>query len=113
MRPFATCTEAIEQWRHEYGSDSVMRVGKSRISAAQDLAKTPTVYRLAIELRGGFHSWAIPMEMEVTPRYSFATMIDLLPRHHVLLLRRYFRAGHLFLDTVIQVIESQSGPPSR
>jgi hypothetical protein len=53
------------------------------------------------------------MELEVAPRYSYATMFVLLPRRRVLLLRRYFRTGHRFLDAVVGAIEARSGPPVR
>ncbi len=109
LLPFDTCTRAIDQWRLDCATNGVVEVGSSRVRDATDPRRPPGAYRLSVELRSGFPSRTLPMDMEVTPRYSYATMVVLLPRHRVLLLRRYFRSGHHLLDTVIDAIEARRG----
>lgn len=104
------CVGVLCQW----GRRGVFSLGRSDLLVPADLVRYPGRHVVEVNLRRSAPwSLAVPMELELIPwSQTFATTwLALCPRRRVRLSRRYFRAGHAFLDRLVTELLTYAGPP--
>ena len=103
--PFETCVAALEGWRHE-GSDTDLHLGHSRLRGPVEHDRASGTCRVEVRLARG--SLRPPLRMRLNldgwSRPS-STALELIPCGRVRATARYFRAGHLLLDSLARSLQ--------
>jgi hypothetical protein len=120
--PFEACVAALESWRLQ-GHDSELRVGQSRLRGPVEHDRGSGTCRVEVRLARGPLRPLLRMRLDVDCWSSSppGSALELIPCGRVRATARYFRAGHLLLDSLtrslqlerqIQVLDLPAGQPS-
>jgi hypothetical protein len=107
--PFATVAAALESlWEREQRGGFVT-VGTGAHVGRPEVANGIGRVRVIMERRWGRISSSLPMELEIAPWSDSrpVTRLELVAGRRVRATRRYFLAGHLVLDAIIEELTSQ------
>jgi hypothetical protein len=103
--PLEACVTALESWRL-HGHDGELRVGKSRLRGPIEHDRGSGTCRVKVDLAQGPLRPLLRMRLDVDCWSSpSSTALELIPRGRVRATARYFRAGHLLLDSLAHLLE--------
>jgi hypothetical protein len=103
--PFETCVAALEGWRRE-GHNTELQVGQSRLRGPIEHDRGSGTCRVEVHLALGPLRPPLRMRLNVD-RWSrpSSTAFELIPCGRVRATARYFRAGHLLLDSLTRSLQ--------
>jgi hypothetical protein len=104
--PFDACLAALQSWRLQ-GRDGELRVGPSRLRGPIEHDHGSGTCRVKVRLARGPLRPLLRMRLNVD-RWSCSlpcTALELIPCGRVLATARYFRAGHLLLDSLTRSLQ--------
>jgi hypothetical protein len=103
--PFEACVIALESWRL-HGHDGELQVGKSWLRGPIEHDRGSGTCRVKIDMAHGPLRPLLRMRLDVD-RWSSPsrTALELIPCRRVRATTRYFRAGHLLLDSLTLALE--------
>jgi hypothetical protein len=103
--PFETCVAALEGWRHQ-GHHSELQLGQSRLRGPVEHDRGSGTCRVEVRLAQGplRRPWRMRLNVDCWSRPS-STALELIPCGRVRATARYFRAGHLLLDTLTHSLQ--------
>ena len=103
--PFETCVAALEGWRHE-GHKDELHVGQSTLRGPIEHDPGSGTCRVEVRLARGPLRPPLRMRLNLDcwSRPS-STALELIPCGRVRATARYFRAGHLLLDSLTHSLQ--------
>jgi hypothetical protein len=104
--PFETCVATLDSWQRT-GHGGELRVGNSLLRGPIEYDSATGTCRIQIRLARASLRPYQRMRLDID-RWSSSTALELIPTGRVRPAAAYFRAGHLFLDSLIRSL-----PPSR
>jgi hypothetical protein len=104
--PFDACVAALESWRLQ-GHDSEVRVGQSRLRGPIEHDRGSGTCRVEVRLARGPLRPPLRMRLDVDCWSSSppGSALELIPCGRVRATARYFRAGHLLLDSLTRSLQ--------
>jgi hypothetical protein len=98
--PFETCMATLEAWRRE-GHNGELQLGQSTLRGPIEHDRGSGTCRVQVHLARGPLRPPLRMRLDLD-RWSrpSSTALELIPCGHVRATARYFRAGHLLLDSL-------------
>ena len=120
--PFETCVAALEGWRHE-GHHTELQLGQSTLRGPVEHDRGSGTCRVEVRLARGPLRPLLRMRLDIDCWSSSpsGSALELIPCGRVRATARYFRAGHLLLDSLtrslqlerqIQALDLPAGQPS-
>jgi hypothetical protein len=103
--PFETCVAALEGWQRE-GEDGELQVGQGGLQGPIEHDRGSGTCRVEVRLARGPLRPLLRMRLDVdcwSP--SSSTALELIPCGRVLATASYFRAGHLWLDSLARSLQ--------
>ena len=104
--PFQTCVATLDRWQRT-GHGGELRAGPSLLRGPIEYDSATGTCRIQVRLARGPLRPYQRMRLDID-RWSSSTALELIPCGRVRPTAAYFRAGHLFLDSLIRSL-----PPSR
>jgi hypothetical protein len=106
--PYEASLVALQRWWRERARGDELGLGRSRLHGPPALGRRTC--RLEVHLAQRWRP-AVAMELELEPWFgTFGTKMTLHPRRMARPSRRYFRAGHAFMDAVTARLFRYAGP---
>jgi hypothetical protein len=98
--PFETCVAALDSWQRTWQAGE-LPIGRSRVRGPAEHDRDTGTYRIEVQLARGPLRPLVHMRLDIDRWSSSSTALELIPFGRIRPTARYFRAGHLLLDSLV------------
>jgi len=97
--PFETCVAALDNWQRTWQAGE-LPIGGSRVRGPIEHDGDTGTCRIEVRLARGPLRPLVRMRLDIDRWSSSSTALELIPCERIRPTTRYFRAGHLLLDSL-------------